>query len=247
MSARTLSFPKTSATSPQYKLLIVPALYVADDALLKKISDYVHNGGHVLMTFKSGFTNENSAVRWERAPGPLRDAAGFTYQEFSNLEHPLALKGDPFHVSPGENKVSTWAEFLQPTTAKPLAFYDHPFFGRWPAITDNQFGSGTLTYEGTLLSNALQQQVVLGALHGAHIATGDPAAAKSPVRIKSGNNRRGRTLHYFLNYSTETNTVAYSFARGRDLLTQKPVTAGQTLTLAPWDLAIVEEDTSSRD
>ena len=29
---------------------------------------------------------------------PLREAAGFSYQEFSNLEHPLALRGDPFHV-----------------------------------------------------------------------------------------------------------------------------------------------------
>jgi beta-galactosidase len=92
-------FPDVSAAElAQYKLLIVPALYVADDALLNKISDYVHNGGHVLMTFKSGFTNENSAVRWELAPGPLRQAVGFTYQEFSNLEHPLALKGDPFHA-----------------------------------------------------------------------------------------------------------------------------------------------------
>ena len=64
----------------------------------QRISDYVKNGGHVVMTFKSGFANENSAVRWVRAPGPLREAAGFSYQEFSSLEHPLALKDDPFHV-----------------------------------------------------------------------------------------------------------------------------------------------------
>ena len=90
--------PRLAQQLSQYKLLIVPALYVADDALLKTISDYVKNGGHVLMTFKSGFTNENDAVRWQRAPGPLREAAGFNYQEFSNLEHPLALKGDPYHA-----------------------------------------------------------------------------------------------------------------------------------------------------
>ncbi len=94
-------FPTTQDLSA-YKLLIVPALYIADDALLQRISDYVKNGGHVVMTFKSGFANENSAVRWVRAPGPLREAAGFSYQEFSNLEHPLALKGDPFHVGDAE-------------------------------------------------------------------------------------------------------------------------------------------------
>ena len=84
-------FPNaTAAELSRYKLLIVPCLYVADDALLERIAEYVHGGGHVLMTFKSGFTNENSAVRWELAPGPLREAAGFTYQEFSNLEQPLS-------------------------------------------------------------------------------------------------------------------------------------------------------------
>ena len=91
-------FPETKDFSA-YKLLIVPALYISDDALLQRISDYVKNGGHVVMTFKSGFANEYSAVRWVRAPGPLREAAGFSYQEFSNLEKPLSLKGDPFHVS----------------------------------------------------------------------------------------------------------------------------------------------------
>ena len=82
----------------QYKLLVVPCLYSADDALLKRIVDYVHGGGHVLMTFKSSFTNEDSAVRWLLAPGPLSAAASFTYQEFSNLEKPLALQGDPVQV-----------------------------------------------------------------------------------------------------------------------------------------------------
>jgi len=132
-----------------YKLLIVPALYIADDALLQRISDYVKKGGHVVMTFKSGFANENSAVRWVRAPGPLREAAGLSYQEFSNLEHSLALKDDPFQLGDA-NKVQYWAEFLMPEHAKALAYYDHPFFGKWPAITENQFGSGTLLYEGTI-------------------------------------------------------------------------------------------------
>ena len=134
----------------------------------------------MLMTFKSGFANENSAVRWVRAPGPLREAAGFNYQEFSNLEKPLALKGDPFNAG-DENKVMYWAEFLQLEHAKALAYYDHPFFGRWPAITRNQFGTGTLTYEGTYLSDALQQDVVRDALQDARVPYAIPSTA-SPHR-----------------------------------------------------------------
>jgi hypothetical protein len=68
------------------------------------------------MTFKSGFCDENSAVRPTRMPGPLREATGFSYQEFSNLEHSIELKGDPFHVG-RNNRVQYWAEFLKPEHA----------------------------------------------------------------------------------------------------------------------------------
>jgi beta-galactosidase len=77
-------------------------------------------------------------------PGPLRKAAGFRYQEFSTLTRPLRLKNDPFKAGT-DNEASVWAEMLILESAKPLAFYDHPFFGKYPAITQNQFGSGILT------------------------------------------------------------------------------------------------------
>lgn len=234
-------FPNvTPVELSQYKLLIVPCLYVADDALLEKIAGYVHNGGRVLMTFKSGFTNEYSAVRWELAPGPLRAAAGFTYQEFSNLERPLALKGDPFHAGE-ENKVSTWVEFLQLETAKPLAFYDHPFFGRWPAVTSNKFGSGNLIYEGTVMSEKLQQAIVLDALRQAAL-TGPDQQLPSSVRVKHGVGHDGRKLHYFLNYSSSTVTLAYLYAAATDLLTGHILAQGQQISLAPWDLIIAKEN-----
>jgi beta-galactosidase len=233
-------FPSaTAADLAQYKLLIVPCLYVAADALLKKIADYVHNGGHVLMTFKSGFTNENSAVRWELAPGPLREAAGFTYQEFSNLEQPLALKGDPFHAGE-QNKVSAWAEFLQLTTAKPLATYDHPFFGRWPAITTNNFGSGTLVYEGTVLTDNLQQAIVLDALRSVGLTSSDQRLPPT-VRVKHGLSHDGHNLHYYLNYSSSPAEVTYTHTLGTDLLSGQQLAQGQHTTLAPWDLVIVKE------
>jgi beta-galactosidase len=233
-------FPKTQDFSA-YKVLIVPALYISDDALLKRISDYVKNGGHVVMTFKSGFANENSAVRWVRAPGPLREAAGFSYQEFSNLEHPLALKGDPLNVGEENNKVSYWAELLMPEHARALAFYDHPFFGKWPAITENNYGSGTLLYEGTYLSDSLQKVVLRSALEKAGL-TGPDQQVPAAVHIQHGVNKLGKRLHYFFNYSGNEVKVSYSYGPGTSLLDGKATSQGATLTLAPWDLAIIEEN-----
>lgn len=232
-------FPSSGDLS-QYKLLIVPALYISDDALLKRISDYVHTGGNVLMTFKSGFANENSAVRWELAPGPLRDAAGFSYQEYSNLEHPLALKDDPFHAGAG-NEVSTWSEFLRPTTAKALAFYDHPFFGQWPAITRNQYGSGTLTYEGTVLSDALQNAVMLEELRLCGLM-GRDQQLPAGVHVRHGVNAKGKQLHYYLNYTSSAKTFKYPYAAARDLLTKGEITSSSQVSVGPWDLIIAEEN-----
>jgi beta-galactosidase len=225
-----------------YKLLIVPALYISDDALLKRISDYVKNGGHVVMTFKSGFANENSAVRWVRAPGPLREAAGFSYQEFSNLEHPIALKGDPFHAGT-ENKVMYWAEFLMPEHAKALAYYDHPFFGRWPAITENNFGSGSLVYEGTYLSDALQTAVLKRAVDEAGLSSPDEQLPAS-IHVQRGVNRLDKRIRYYFNYSAAEMKFNYPYKAGTNLLDGRAVTSGLQLTLAPWDLAIIEENAS---
>jgi beta-galactosidase len=232
-------FPETTDFS-QYKLLIVPALYISDDAVLQRISEYVKNGGHVVMTFKSGFANENSAVRWVRAPGPLRDAAGFSYQEFSNLTKPLALKDDPFGAGT-QNQVSHWAEFLMPEHAKPLAFYDHPFFGRWPAITENEYGKGTLLYEGTYLSGALQTAVLKQTLRKVGVG-GPDQDLPSAVHAQHGVNKMGRRIHYYFNYSAANVEARYAYAAGTDLLTGKSMASGAQFALGPWDLAIVEEN-----
>ena len=222
-----------------YKLILVPPLYIASDELLDKLVDYVRQGGHLLMAFKSGFCNEYSTVRWAMAPGPLRQAAGFRYQEFSNLREPLTLRGDPFHAG-ADNRVSDWVEMLIPEGAQPLAYYDHPFFAKYPALTRNHFGSGTLTYEGTLLSQKLQEQVLLDILRLAGLS-GPDQKLPPPVRVKHGVNRQGKAIHFYLNYSGMVQGFPYSYGSGQELLGRTPVAPSQPLRLEPWDLAIVEE------
>jgi len=167
------------------------------------------------------------------------DLSNPTYQEFSSLPRPLALRDDPFHAG-ADNTVSEWAEMLIPDTTKPLAYYDHPFFGKYPAITRNLFGKGTLTYEGTVLSDKLQQSVLLDVLKLAGL-TGPDQDLPAAIRVKHGSNRSGKTLHYYLNYSNDAQTFSYTYRSGMDLLSQAAVVQGQQIALKPWDAAIVEE------
>jgi beta-galactosidase len=231
-------FPESTNLSG-YKVIVIPPLYVASDEVLNRLAEYVHGGGNLVMAFKSGFTNEYDTVRWSMAPGPLRKAAGFHYQEFSNLAKPLALKDDPFKAG-ADNQVSTWAEMLIPEGAQPLAFYDHPFFGKYPAITQNHFGNGTLTYEGTVLSDTLQSKVLLHVLQMAG-ATGPDQELPATIHVKHGTNRSGKVIHYYMNYSNDPQSFKYPYQPGEDLLTRTAVGPSQTLTLKAWDLVIIEE------
>jgi beta-galactosidase len=192
-----------------------------------------------VLAFKSGFTNEHNTVRWSMAPGPLRKAAGIRYQEFSNLRKPLLLKGDPFRAG-ADNEVSDWAEMLILEGAQALAYYDHPFFGKYPAITRNTFGKGTVTYEGTVLSDKLQEKVLIEVLQSAGLAGPDQQLPAS-VRVKHGVNRAGKTIHYYMNYSSSPQTFRYPYGAGSDLLTNTLLASTQPVTVKPWDLLIVEE------
>ena len=230
--------PETTDLS-KYKVLIVPPLYVASDETLERVSKYVENGGQVVMALKSGYSNEYSTVRWQRAPGPLRKAAGFSYQEFSTLSYPVSLKPDRYKLG-DNNQASTWAEFLLPETAETLATYDHPFFGKFPAITRNRFGKGSLTYEGTALSDELQKAVIREVLDRAGL-TGADQQAPAPVRIRHGRNTKGTRVHFYLNFSPAPQNVTYSYPDGSELLSGKPVSRNGRLALAPWDVLVVAE------
>ena len=62
------------------------------------------------------------------------------------------------------------------------------------------------------------------------------------VRVMHGANRLGKRLHYYFNYSSELKSFAYPYAAGKDLLTGSTITHAKSITLKPWDVAIVEED-----
>jgi len=193
----------------------------------------------VLLTLRSGFTNEFDTVRWTRMPGPLREACGFSYQEFSTLREPLGLHADPFDAR-AENKVSVWADMILPETAKTLARYDHPFFGKYPAITRNEFGKGTVTYEGTVLTDALQEKVLRLVLEQARVQPPDVQLPPA-VRVRQALSRDGKPIRFYLNFSGAPQTFAYRHGASTDLLTGRPVAAGQSVTLGPWDLAVIRE------
>ena len=222
-----------------YALLVVPALYSASDALLERLNDYVRNGGHIVYSFKSGFSDEHLKVRTVPQPGIISAACGMGYSLFVT-PHNIALKDDPFDVGSEHNQVDTWMELMTPSTAEVLAWYDHPHWGRYAAITRNHYARGTVTYVGCLVSPVVMQQVLAQAVHAAGL-WGPDQALEFPLITKSGTNERGKALHYYFNYADASASLRYPYADGRDLLTDTEVGRGQELAIDGWGVVCIEE------
>ena len=229
----------TSKNIEDYKLLIVPALYAAPDSLLQQLNRFVKNGGHIVYTFKSGFSDQNVKVRASRQPGIIGEACGIYYSEFTNPQN-VSLKNDPFQVGTDNNKVYTWMELITPTTARVLAYYDHPVWGRYAAVTQNAYGKGMATYIGCVTSNAVTEKIMENALKAASLWSKDQEL-KYPVIVKSGTSQQGKLIHYYFNYSAQPQTFVYPYKKANELLTGTPVATQSTITLPQWGFKIIEE------
>ena len=77
----------------RWPVLVVPALYIADDVLLDLLDAYAQAGGHLVLGFRSGYADDEARPRAERMPGRLRAAVGAGYGEYTNLGTPVPLRG----------------------------------------------------------------------------------------------------------------------------------------------------------
>ena len=229
----------TSTNIEQYKLLVVPALYAAPDSLLTRLNEFVKKGGHIVYTFKSGFSDQNVKVRTCRQPGIISEACGINYSQFTVPKN-VSLKGDPFKVGTENNKINTWMELITPITAKVLAYYEHPVWGKYAAITQNRYGKGTATYIGCVTSSQVMEKILAAEVKDAGL-WGEAQKLSFPIITKSGVNERGKTVRYIFNYSSTPVTLTYTFGSGKELLQNKAVNKGSVLNLKPWGFVIIEE------
>lgn len=220
-----------------YRMIVVPALYAVSDEALERLNNFVNNGGHVVYSFKSGFTNEQVKVRTTTQPGVINESCGIQYSLFAEPTN-VRLKDDPFEVGEEANKVETWMELITATTADVLAYYDHPYWGKYAAITRNRYGKGSATYIGCMTSAAIMNRVLQGVVQEAGL-WGEDQKLSFPVIVKSGTNAEGRSIRYYFNYSDCPATIGYPYESGQELLSGGAIQRGQQFEIEPWGVRIV--------
>lgn len=216
-----------------YKMIIAPAMYSATEQSLERLRRYTQEGGHLIMTFKSAFCNEYLKIYCDGQPHMLTECFGMTYDRFTDGRG-VKLSGTSFGADGAG--VKYFMELLQPDTAKVLARYDTDAYGNCAAVTANFYGAGRSVYIGCFFEREALMRLLRQECRESGIDLPD---VSYPLVVRTGTNIFGRRITYYMNYSSETQSLISQYG-GTEILTGSRITEGGALTLDPWDLAIIE-------
>jgi beta-galactosidase len=227
----------------RYPVLVAAGLYVVDDATVDWLAAYARAGGHLVLGPRTAYADHEARARHEPAPARLIEAAGVRYDEFSNLTGDIAVHATPDGplALPPHATATRWADGLTVVDADVLVRYEHPHFGRWPAVTTRRHGAGRVTYVGTVPGRDLARALA------AWLAP-DPASGwrdlPASVTTATGAAPDGRRVHVVHNWSWEPACAAAPVDL-HDVLNDRSLPTGTAVTLEAWDVRVFAERHSS--
>ena len=133
-----------------YRLIIAPAMQIADDALADRLGAWVRRGGRLLLGPRSGSRTESLLVQ-DAAPGPFRPWVGGRVTRVDGLrpgvERTLRPAGEAAPLRYG-----VWADLLEPEEGgEVLARYDDPAYRGAAAYLGRRHGEGEARMLGAQL------------------------------------------------------------------------------------------------
>ena len=210
-----------------YTLVLVPTLYLLTDAAAHNIASTAEAGATVLITYFSGIVDENDHIRLGGYPGAFRDLLGIRVEEFTPLR-----SDEQIHLDNGWAG-DVWTEHLHLAGAQAVTTYqDGPVRGV-PAVTRNEFGSGSAWYVACRLDRDSDDALVSLLLAEAGV---EPIAQTRPgVELTRRTSPEGASWVFVINHTADAATLALA---GHELLSGRRVSR---LSVAPGGVAVVRE------
>ena len=232
---------QTDVVSPRddlsgYKVVVAPALFVADEALGVHLEAFVQGGGTLILTFRSGVKDPENVATDLTLPGVFSRVCGVEVAEYDCTEAgevrrvELRLDGS----GPLECGAFWWMDALRPTGATVLGTHASEYLAGQPAVTDHTYGAGHALYVGTHLDANGIAAIVDYIARRAGLQT-IPRQTIPGVEVST---RRSvdRELVFLLNHADEPRTIRVD-DDATDAFTGASVSGD--VTLQPRDLRVV--------
>jgi beta-galactosidase len=153
-------------TLEQYKLVIVPSLYVAETETVQRLKSFAESGGIVIITARSGVKDHSNAVVDMALPGLLASLCAVEVDEYDSLlsGHTRKLNFATSELM-GSGKAAIWCDILNPDGATVLVEYAEDFYAGRAAVVKNDVGRGQVIYVGTIGDSEFVESIVHYALN----------------------------------------------------------------------------------
>ena len=228
----TADFVHPEANLSHYRLVIAPHLYLLKDHAVHNITQYVADGGVLVMSFFSGIVDEREHVRLGGYPAPFQELLGIHVEEFAPYSE---SQTNEIQSSDGQCfSCSQWSDVIRLREAESIARYLHDYYVDTPAITRHRFGQGVSFYVGTLLDKAGLSWLLDRVTAEAKVRVARAAPIGVELVQRSDDTR---TWLFALNYSAQPVEVALDRS-GRELISDKVV--DKSIVLGPADIAIIQ-------
>lgn len=161
--------PETADLS-NYKFVIVPAYEMVDARLVKKWTDYVANGGHLVITCRTATKNRHGHF-WEGETAmPITELIGARIEATDMLSN--TARGSIYKDSSGY-AWNNWADLLAPEKNTDIvATYGNQLYKGKAAVVRRRMGKGTVTYIGADTDDSkLEKDVLRDVFAAANVAT----------------------------------------------------------------------------
>jgi len=222
-----------------YKIVAAPMCYLLRAGFAEKVKAFTAAGGTFVITYVSGYVDENDLCFLGGFPGPLSEVAGIWAEEVDAL---LADRPNAFTYAGREYECREYFELVHAQTAETLSVYRDDFYRGMPAVTRNAYGKGVCYYLAArtgadfltaFYRNAAEEQSV------APILPEVPAGAGVTLRV--GEN--GREYRFVMNYLPRENPITLPETQ-TDLLTGDAV--GGKVTLPPRGVLVLAKEREAR-
>ena len=159
LAAQNLSVDIISADAALdgYRMVILPSLVIVDEGLYEKLKKFVHEGGYLVITPRTGMKDRDNALLPSRQPGLLQELTGVEVEEYYALDDEIQI--NPVSaVKKFKLKGHTWAERLKIVNTNQLNVYArYGDYNGWLddqiALTVRAYGYGLVYYVGAWLDD----------------------------------------------------------------------------------------------
>ena len=159
-----VDFVRDTTNFSEYPFLIVPSYQQIDKQLIAKLTSYAENGGHLVMSCRTGHQDRDGHL-WE-APfaQPIYNLIG---AQIDSYDLPMPPSDDSVLFEGKPYGWTSWGEILNPDKeTKTWAIYEGDFYAGHSATISRNLGRGTVTYIGVdSKSGDLEREILKRLFH----------------------------------------------------------------------------------